>query len=146
MSSLLVGHAVQKISTGKDVLAKLILLILADYANAEGKAWTSVATLVKQTGRSEASVKRARAKLVDLGLIEESDDQGYTLKYRADRRPKVYNILPMVDMPERPARPAKKPVEQVPPERNQQPIDDGSPVSPRAADGGSPMHRTGAHG
>ncbi len=157
MSSLLVGHTVQKIDTGGDVLAKLILLILADYANAEGKAWTSVATLVKQTGRSEASVKRARAKLVDLGLIEESDDQGYTLKYRADRRPKVYNILPMVGMPERPARPAKKPVEQVPPERNQQPIDDGSPASPRSDsdgspmnprtdNGGSPMHRTGAHG
>ncbi|WP_270416415.1 helix-turn-helix domain-containing protein [Bifidobacterium pseudolongum] len=146
MSSLLVGHAVQKVDTGGDVLAKLVLLILADYANSEGKAWPSLDTLAKQTGRSEASVKRARAKLVDLGLIEVSDDQGYTLKYRGDKRPKVYDVLPMVDMPERPARPAKNPVEQVPPERNQDHSDDGSPMSPRTDNGGSPMHRTGAHG
>ena len=85
MSSLLVGHTVQKVDTGGDVLAKLVLLILADYANSEGKAWPSLDTLAKQTGRSLASVKRARAKLVDLGLIEISDDQGYTLKY--PRRP-----------------------------------------------------------
>ena len=38
MSSLLVGHTVQKVDTGGDVLAKLVLLILADYANSEGKA------------------------------------------------------------------------------------------------------------
>lgn len=145
MSSLLVGHTVQKVDTGGDVLAKLVLLILADYANSEGKAWPSLDTLAKQTGRSLASVKRARAKLVDLGLIEESDDQGYTLKYRGDQRPKVYDILPTVDMPERPARPAKKPAEHVPPERNQNPTDDGSPVSPRSDSDGSPMNATTAH-
>ena len=145
MSSLLVGHTVQKVDTGGDVLAKLVLLILADYANSEGKAWPSLDTLAKQTGRSLASVKRARAKLVDLGLIEISDDQGYTLKYRGDQRPKVYDILPMVDMPERPARPAKKPAEHVPPERNQDPTDDGSPVSPRSDSDGSPMNATTAH-
>lgn len=145
MSSLLVGHTVQKVDTGGDVLAKLVLLILADYANSEGKAWPSLDTLAKQTGRSLASVKRARAKLVDLGLIEESDDQGYTLKYRGDQRPKVYDILPTVDMPERPARPAKKPAEHVPPERNQDPASDGSPVSPRSDSDGSPMNATTAH-
>ncbi|PKU96727.1 cryptic prophage protein [Bifidobacterium pseudolongum subsp. globosum] len=145
MSSLLVGHTVQKVDTGGDVLAKLVLLILADYANSEGKAWPSLDTLAKQTGRSLASVKRARAKLVDLGLIEISDDQGYTLKYRGDQRPKVYDILPTVDMPERPARPAKKPAEHVPPERNQDPADDGSPVSPRSDSDGSPMNATTAH-
>ena len=145
MSSLLVGHTVQKIDTGGDVLAKLVLLILADYANSEGKAWPSLDTLAKQTGRSLASVKRARAKLVDLGLIEESDDQGYTLKYRGDQRPKVYDILPMVDMPERPARPTRKTAEHVPPQQNPQPADDGSPMSPRSGNDGSPMNATTAH-
>lgn len=149
MSSLLVGYAVQKVDTDGDVLAKLVLLILADYANSEGKAWPALETLVKETGRSLASVKRARAKLVDLGLIVESGDQGYTLKYRGDQRPKVYDILPMVDMPERPARivePVRKAVREVPPERNLQPDNDGSPMSPRQIDDGSPMHTTTAHG
>lgn len=160
MSSLLVGYAVQKADTGGDVLAKLVLLILADYANAEGKAWPALETLVRETGRSLASVKRARAKLADLGLIAESDDQGYTLKYRGDQRPKVYDILPMVDMPERPARAVAKTPATAAPEvrrqRNRRPdddgspmsprqINDGSPVSPRSGDDGSPMHSTTAH-
>lgn len=156
MSSLLVGYTVQKVDTGGDVLAKLVLLILADYANSEGKAWPSLDTLAKQAGRSEASVKRARAKLVDLGLIAESDDQGYTLKYRGDRRPKVYDVLPTVDMPERPARPARPAATPVPPQRNTdagndgapmspRQTDDGAPVHPRTGHGGSPMHPTGAH-
>ena len=51
MSSLLVGHTVQKVDTGGDVLAKLVLLILADYANSEGKAWPSLDTLARSEER-----------------------------------------------------------------------------------------------
>lgn len=153
MSSLLVGHTVQKVDTGGDVLAKLVLLILADYANSEGKAWPSLDTLAKQTGRSLASVKRARAKLVDLGLIEISDDQGYTLKYRGDQRPQgvrhpAHGRHARTPRPTRQkARRARSPREK--PGLHRRRLTSEPPFRQRRLTherhDGSPMHRTTAH-
>lgn len=48
---------------------KFVLIMLANYANEQGKCWPSVATLSGDTGLSLAAVKKALKKLVERGLI-----------------------------------------------------------------------------
>lgn len=48
---------------------KLVLLKLADNANDDGECWPSKAHIIRHTGLSEASVKRALRDLRDRGLL-----------------------------------------------------------------------------
>lgn len=48
---------------------KFVLIMLANYANEEGRCWPAVATLASDTGLSVAAVKKALKKLVERGLI-----------------------------------------------------------------------------
>lgn len=53
-------------------LSKLVLLILADHANADNQCWPSMATICKETGLSRSTAIRAINKLCKLGLIRKS--------------------------------------------------------------------------
>jgi len=48
---------------------KLLLLVIANYADEQGRAWPSVETLARDTGMSRTSVKRTMKKLEDTGFI-----------------------------------------------------------------------------
>jgi DNA-binding transcriptional MocR family regulator len=52
-----------------DASAKLVLLILADYANHKGQAWPSHATIAEQAELNRATVIRKLAALESKGLI-----------------------------------------------------------------------------
>lgn len=132
MSAILVGKA-KKAKTGNDAVAKLLLIVMADYANDEGLAWPSVDTLVDEIEKSPETIKRARRKLVDLGLIAVSDDQRYVMHYRADKRPKVYRILPNGVSP------------MTPRENEAQQRREVSPTTPRNTSGVSSETRAGCH-
>lgn len=132
MSAILVGKA-KKAKTGGDAVAKLLLIVMADYANDEGLAWPSVDTLVDEIEKSPETIKRARRKLVDLGLIAVSDDQRYVMHYRADKRPKVYRILPNGVSPTTPR------------ENEAQQRREVSPTTPRDTSGVSSGTRAGCH-
>lgn len=94
MSAILVGLA-KKAHVG-DTTAKLTLLVLADYANEDGMAWPSVSCLTREVEKGERSIQRALRHLEQLGLITRGD-QSFAARYRSDRRPVVYQILPNVN-------------------------------------------------
>lgn len=48
---------------------KFVLIMLANYADENGKCWPSITTISRETGISTASVKRAIKKLCDRGII-----------------------------------------------------------------------------
>lgn len=49
---------------------KFTLIMLSNYADANGKCWPSIETLCRDTGLSRPSVKRALRRLVELELIK----------------------------------------------------------------------------
>lgn len=61
--------------------AKLVLLSLADHANATGYCWPSVARLVKRTGLSRATIFRSIETLTGLGLVSQAYEQGKVNRY-----------------------------------------------------------------
>lgn len=61
--------------------AKLVLLSLADHANATGYCWPSIARLSKRTGLSRATIFRSIETLTGLGLVAQSYTQGKVNKY-----------------------------------------------------------------
>jgi len=61
---------------------KLVLVMLADRANADGECWPSVATLMVETGLSDRSVQRSIADLEACGAIERRDRRGTSTVYR----------------------------------------------------------------
>lgn len=93
MSIELVSKAMQTDLKG-DSTAKLTLIALANYANDENVAWPSIATLVDIIGKTDRTVQSTMRKLEKIGFIRRSEDQSYANRYRADRRPTVYEILP----------------------------------------------------
>lgn len=97
MSSLLVG-TIKKLQTGMDSTSKLVLIILADYANDEGLAWPSVTTLTQEVEKSERTIQRSIQKLLAAGFIKVAEDQTPTLRYKNGYRPIVYQILPDTSM------------------------------------------------
>jgi hypothetical protein len=55
---------------------KLVLLALADRANADGKSWPSIARVATETGMDKRSVYRHIRQLVDDGLVTVLPDNG----------------------------------------------------------------------
>lgn len=69
-----------------------ILYSLADRANDDGEGcWPSVATLAQESRCSQRTVQRHLRNLEDRGLIRKGD-QRMVEKYRADRRPVVWDL------------------------------------------------------
>ena len=83
----------KKTKLGGDSTAKLLLICLADYANAEGMAWPTVATMTEEVEKSERTIQTALRKLERLRLIRKGD-QKWTRNYPKGQRPTVYEILP----------------------------------------------------
>lgn len=92
MSIELVARA-KKVKLGGDSTAKLLLIVLADYANDEGMAWPSVRTLTDEVEKQDRQIQRALRKLEDEGLIR-LGDQRLTRNYPKGQRPTVYEVLP----------------------------------------------------
>lgn len=69
-----------------------ILYSLADRANDDGEGcWPSVATLAQEARCSQRTVQRHLRRLADRGIIRKGD-QRMVEKYRADRRPVVWDL------------------------------------------------------
>lgn len=69
-----------------------ILYSLADRANDDGEGcWPSIATLAQEARCSQRTVQRHLRNLADRGLIRKGD-QRMVEKYRADRRPVVWDL------------------------------------------------------
>lgn len=69
--------------------------VLIKYANGADKfgctTWRSETDLAEELGCSTRTIRRARAELVELGLMS-LGDQRYVQHIRADRRPVVYDL------------------------------------------------------
>ena len=92
MSIELVARA-KKTRLHGDSTAKLLLIVLADYANDDGMAWPSVATMAAEVEKSERSIQLLLRKLEKQGLIRKGD-QKLVGKYAKGRRPIVYKLFP----------------------------------------------------
>lgn len=89
MSGLLYGKAID-VRVG-NLTAKTVLMILANFADENNRAWPSVDTLKAKMEVSERTVQRALRYLESKHLIVR--DYGYGTRYRADRSPYVYEIV-----------------------------------------------------
>lgn len=74
--------------------ARHILLILANYADQEGRhAFPSVSTIARQTGLTVRSIRQNLAGLLELGVIKPGNQAIVAAHIdRADRRPVVYDL------------------------------------------------------
>lgn len=69
-----------------------VLIKYADCADKYGyRAWRSERELADELGCSTRTIRRARAELVEAGLISVGD-QRYVAHLRGDRRPIVYDL------------------------------------------------------
>lgn len=100
MSIELVAKA-KKTRLHGDSTAKLLLIVLADYANDEGMAWPSVKTMAEETEKSERSIQLLLRKLEQMRLIRKGD-QKLVAKYAKGRRPVVYKLFPTAKKSETP--------------------------------------------
>lgn len=100
MSIELVAKA-KKTRLHGDSTAKLLLIVLADYANDEGMAWPSVKTMAEETEKSERSIQLLLRKLEQMRLIRKGD-QKLVAKYARGRRPVVYKLFPKTKKGETP--------------------------------------------
>ena len=100
MSIELVAKA-KKTRLHGDSTAKLLLIVLADYANDEGMAWPSVKTMAEETEKSERSIQLLLRKLEQMRLIRKGD-QKLVAKYAKGRRPVVYKLFPKTKKGETP--------------------------------------------
>ncbi len=100
MSIELVARA-KKTRLHGDSTAKLLLIVLADYANDEGMAWPSVKTMAEETEKSERSIQLLLRKLEQMRLIRKGD-QKLVAKYAKGRRPVVYKLFPKTKKGETP--------------------------------------------
>lgn len=136
MSIELVAKA-KKTRLHGDSTAKLLLIVLADYANDEGMAWPSVKTMAEETEKSERSIQLLLRKLEQMRLIRKGD-QKLVAKYAKGRRPVVYKLFPK-------AKKGETPVEATV-ERGEKPIaplKQVAPVKPTSPEGCNPLHPTG---
>lgn len=127
-----------------DSTAKLLLIVLADYANAEGMAWPTVATMTEEIEKSERTIQTALRKLERLKLIRRGD-QKWTRNYPKGQRPTVYEILPEKTKTVKRSKTARvqstAPVETMP---DTGAVHDTTPVKHTAGEGCSTAYRTGA--
>ncbi|HEY7823361.1 MAG TPA: helix-turn-helix domain-containing protein, partial [Acidimicrobiia bacterium] len=61
---------------------KLVLLALADHANADGECWPSMKRIAERSDISPRQVSRAINELVELGLVEKASRRRHGGQYR----------------------------------------------------------------
>ena len=67
-----------ELSTG----ARLVLLLLADYASRDGAAWPSESTLARRAGLSERQVRRLIGEIASYGIVDLDHRPGRSTVYR----------------------------------------------------------------
>lgn len=78
---------------GLPTTEKMILLVLADHADDDGRnCWPSVATIARKASVSERQVQRLLQGLIGQGFIRVDRQAGGTRDMRDDRRPNAYTI------------------------------------------------------
>lgn len=92
MSIELVARA-KKTRLKGDSTTKLLLIVLADYANDDRQAWPSVTTLAAEVEVGDRTIQRSLRKLEDMGLIGPGD-QRLTKGYPKGQKPVVYQVFP----------------------------------------------------
>lgn len=125
MSIELVAKA-KKTRLGGDSTAKLLLIVLADYANDEGMAWPSIATMANEVEKSERSIQLLLRKLEKQGLISKGD-QKLVGKYAKGRRPVVYKLFPKTKKPKNRTTTTKTGVKPASPLKLASPVKPASP-------------------
>lgn len=135
MSIELVAKA-KKTRLHGDSTAKLLLIVLADYANDEGMAWPSVKTMAEETEKSERSIQLLLRKLEQMRLIRKGD-QKLVAKYAKGRRPVVYKLFPKAKKGETPVEATVERGEPI------APLKQVAPVKPTSPEGCNPLHPTG---
>ena len=106
---------------------KLVLLALADHANADGECWPSMKRIAERSDISPRHVSRAIDELIDLGLVEKSNRRRHGGQYRGwdyrilvQRTPaSIGNQVPLTSGHGRPA-PADTGVRSEPSENHQE--------------------------
>lgn len=143
MSIELVAKA-KKTRLHGDSTAKLLLIVLADYANDEGMAWPSVKTMAEETEKSERSIQLLLRKLEQMRLILKGD-QKLVAKYAKGRRPTVYKLFPKTKKGETPVNATVERGEtHCTPETGCTGETDFTPrVKPTSPEGCNPLHPTG---
>ena len=143
MSIELVAKA-KKTRLHGDSTAKLLLIVLADYANDEGMAWPSVKTMAEETEKSERSIQLLLRKLEQMRLIRKGD-QKLVAKYAKGRRPVVYKLFPKTKKGETPMDATVERGEtHFTPETGCTGETDFTPqVKPTSPEGCNPLHPTG---
>lgn len=143
MSIELVAKA-KKTRLHGDSTAKLLLIVLADYANDEGMAWPSVKTMAEETEKSERSIQLLLRKLEQMRLIRKGD-QKLVAKYARGRRPVVYKLFPKTKKGETPMDATVERGEtHFTPETGCTGETDFTPqVKPTSPEGCNPLHPTG---
>lgn len=72
---------------------KYVLLMLANYADAEGgSVFPSIARLEKDTHLARRTIQRALRRLEKAGLIQPANKNVLPEKYRPDKRPNAYRL------------------------------------------------------
>jgi hypothetical protein len=93
MSTRVVAWVLESVRLPGDPIAKLVLLGLAEHANPDGTAaWPTQAKLAEYADVSTRTVIRKLQELQELGFIQPGD-QELVSHYRADRRPRVWDVL-----------------------------------------------------
>jgi hypothetical protein len=68
------------------------LLVLANYADHQGRCWPSVGTLAKHANRTPRAVQQALARLAGSGELQIHRQAGGTEDLRPDQRPNLYRV------------------------------------------------------
>jgi hypothetical protein len=93
MSAQAVAWALDATLTGKiGPEARLVLAVLADYADADGRgAYPSASTIAERLATTVRSVRRSLVALVEAGLIGPGDER-LVWKYHTNARPAVWDL------------------------------------------------------
>ena len=62
--------------------AKLVLMALADHANADGECWPSMVKIAQRSGITPRQVSTHITRLIELGLVEKAGRRRYGGQYR----------------------------------------------------------------
>jgi hypothetical protein len=77
---------------------KLVLLVLADYANPEGRCWPSIATLADVCGVTGRTVLTAVAALEEIGLVAVERSMGSSNVYRLQMAESIEGSVPVKNL------------------------------------------------
>lgn len=76
----------------RSLRAWAVLVVLANYADANGESYPSVPVMARHTGMSERSVQRGLDELLEAGLVAVQRNAAPDERIRRDRKPNLYRL------------------------------------------------------